>query len=668
MRHQISLFSTCILLAGTLLLGGCTLPSMDGISVDSFTDSTMEGVKIEGITIEGLQINDLSIDRLTIDQVSMDRIVPSATSGIKADMAASQEITPSALSADSQAAAPPADMMANNTDVVAALPGPASEGIMGPSATAATEPAAATPAGAETTAPQVGQTGERAYTGPATLMFSDQTEAAGVNFTHATPIVDGDGAKMISGGAAGDFNNDGWTDLYVVGGGLNPDALFINQQDGTFVDMAEAAGLGELHLGSGAAVGDYNNDGWQDIYVTSFGTPDNMGPGFHRLYRNNGDGTFTDVAKAAGVNLTSPELPDGLGATFGDYDLDGDLDLFVAGWRKPEGEPALGNRLFRNNGDGTFDDVTGAAGIVDDGIRGFSPTFVDMDGDRYPELLLSADFGTSRYFHNNTDGTFSDMTQAAGTNLTWSGMGSAVGDINNDGLPDWFITAIFDADSEGRGLGNGLYINQGDNRYREEAIARLVADGGWGWGTDIMDFNNDGLLDIVAVNGWQGIPAYEAERGKLWLQSPNGTFEEVAKDLNFGTEENQLGLLTLDYDNDGDRDVVVTAYNGELRLYRNDLTGASTNWLRVVLDSSDRTDLAPDGMGSKLAVVAGDNTYTRFQSGGTHYLTQSELSLHVGLGVAEIIDSITVTWPDGSTTVLNDVAVNQTLTVKPDQR
>ena len=485
-----------------------------------------------------------------------------------------------------------------------------------------------------------------------------------MTFTHATPITEGDGAQMISGAAAGDFNNDGWVDLYVIGGGLAADALFLNQQDGTFVDFAEEAGLGQPHLGSGAAVGDYNGDGWLDIFVTSFGVPGDMGAGRHRLYRNNQDGTFTDVAVQAGVNLASPELPDGLGAAFGDYDLDGHLDLFVAGWRKPGGEPALGNRLFHNNGDGTFTDVTAEAGIVDDGIRGFNPTFIDMDGDRYPELLLSADFGTSRYFVNNTDGTFRDATVAAGLNLTWSGMGSAVGDVNNDGLPDWFITAIFDDDAVGRGLGNTLYVNQGDHQFNERATELGVADGGWGWGTALVDFNNDGLVDIVAVNGWD-LTSYLDERGKLWLQRQDGTFDEVAEAVNFGEPVNQLGLLTFDYDNDGDQDVVVTAFNGELRLYRNELAVPNAHWLRVVLDTSSAAGLAPNGMGSTVEVTAGEQRYTRFQVGGAHYLTQSELTLHFGLGQAETVDQLKVTWPDGTVTERNNVAVDQTITVTP---
>ncbi|MBW7886141.1 MAG: CRTAC1 family protein [Caldilineaceae bacterium] len=500
---------------------------------------------------------------------------------------------------------------------------------------------------------------------PASLHFSDQTAAAGLTFTHATPITQGDGAQMISGAAAGDFNNDGWIDLYVVGGGLRADGLFINQGDGTFADYTLQAGLGAAHLGSGAAVGDYDGDGWVDLFVTSFGTPDNMGAGHHLLFRNNGDLTFSEVAVEAGVNQASPELPDGLGASFGDYDLDGDLDLFVAGWRKPGGEPALGNRLFRNNGDGTFADVTQQAGIVDDGIRGFNPCFADMDGDRYPELLLSADFGTSRFYHNQGDGTFTDSTYQAGTHQTWSGMGSAVGDVNNDGRLDWFITAIYDDDNVGRGAGNTLYVNQGNGTFAEVASQVGVADGGWGWGTVVTDFNNDGLPDLVAVNGWD-LESYVNERAKLWLQQPDGTFVEASEVTGFGDPMNQLGLFTLDYDNDGDQDVVVTAYNGELKLYRNDLAGDDTHWLRVVLDNSEAHALAPNGLGSRVEVVAGGHTYVRYALSCSHYLTQSEMTLHFGLGSAKEVERLTVIWPNGSSTVVTEVPVDQVIVIRPE--
>ena len=492
------------------------------------------------------------------------------------------------------------------------------------------------------------------------LRFSNQTATANVAITHATALGrNEDGSMMMVGAAAGDFNNDSLVDLFVVGGGLEFDALFINQGNGTFTDVAQTAGLSELHVGSGVAVGDYNDDGWQDIYVTSFGPLEAIGPGHNRLYRNNGDLTFTDVAVEAGVGLSSPELADGLGASFGDYDLDGDLDLFVTGWRKN----SQGNRLFRNNGDGTFSDVTGTSGIVDNGIRGFSPCFADMDGDHFPELLLVADFGTSQYYVNNADGTFTEHTSESGVGLEWAGMGSTVGDFDNDGRLDWYTTAIYDDDPAGRGDGNKLYYNQGGQKFIERAQAAGVDDGGWGWGAIAVDLNHDGWLDLVETNGWEDLRPYQDELSKLWISNGDGTFSEAAQAAGFNHVLDGRGLLYFDYDNDGDQDIVVTAVNGELQLYRNDLVKPDANWLRVFLDTSAAPGLAPNGIGARVSVRVGDQVYYRHILACPHYLTQSELSAHFGLGGASMVDELRVEWADGSVTTRANVAINQTISV-----
>lgn len=496
------------------------------------------------------------------------------------------------------------------------------------------------------------------------LRFSNQTESTNATISHATPLGRmEDGSMMMVGAAAGDFNNDGHVDLFAIGGGLQADALFINQGDGTFTDIAESAGLAELHIGSGAAVGDYNNDGWLDIYVTSFGPLGFAGPGQNRLYRNNGNLTFTDAAVEAGVNQTSSEMADGMGASFGDYDLDGDLDLFVTGWR----EFSLGNRLFKNNGNGTFSDVTVAAGIVDDGVRGFSPCFADMDGDHYPELLLVADFGTSQYYVNNGDGTFLESTQASGVGKEWSGMGLTVGDFNNDGRLDWYATAIYDDDAEGRGDGNKLYYNQGNQIFSEAAQIAGVDDGGWGWGAIAVDLNHDGWLDLVETNGWEDLKPYRDERSKVWISNGNDTFTEVGETVGFDHVLDGRGLLNFDYDNDGDQDVVATAINAPLQLYRNDLNSPDANWLRVLLDTSTTSNLAPDGIGSEVSVRIGSQTLYRSVLACSPYLTQSELSAHFGLGTAQTIDELRVAWSDGSETTLQNVPVNQTITVSAGQ-
>lgn len=499
------------------------------------------------------------------------------------------------------------------------------------------------------------------------LRFVDVTGSAGVTFTHATPFdaanytVAMDSAKMIGGATTGDFTNDGLPDLFVIGGGLAADAFFVNLGDGTFENRAEPAGLiGDWHLGAGAAAGDYDGDGWLDLFVTSHGTPGDPQPGRHRLFHNNGDGTFTDVAERAGVATTAREEADGFGAAFGDIDLDGDLDLFVAGG----GKDSEGNPLFRNDGDGTFTDITDEAGIVDDGIRGFSPCLVDTDGDRYPELLLAADFGTSRYFVNNRDGTFREHTIGAGTGLEWSGMGTTVADFNGDGLVDWMVTAIFDDEAAGRGDGNSLYLNLGRNTFEQSAAALGVDDGGWGWGPAAFDVDLDGLIDVVENNGWN-FEAYTSESAKVWLQQPDGTFVDGAADS--GLDEYRLfGLSTIDfdYDGDGDRDIAFTAPNDEFRLYRTDAP-PGRGWLGVTLDTADAPGLAPGGIGAVVRATVGGTTMSRFVTGCSTYLGQGDPNPHFGLGAAHTVDELIVEWPDGTVTRLTDVAADRMLVVAP---
>ncbi len=500
------------------------------------------------------------------------------------------------------------------------------------------------------------------WTGPdgTTIRFADVTDEAGVAVTHQTPFDSlKSGAEIMGGAAVGDFDGDGWQDLFVIGGGVEADSLFVNNGDGTFTDVAAEAGLAEKYVGSGATVGDYDGDGWLDIYVTSHGTAEEgQVVGQHHLFRNNGDLTFTDVAVEAGVNMTSREVADGFGAAFGDIDLDGDLDLFVAGWVRD----SRGNRLFRNDGDGTFTDVTDEAGIVDDGIRGFSPCIVDTDGDRYPEILLVADFATTKYFRNLGDGTFTEFEDQAGVAFDGDGMGSAIGDFNHDGLVDWYATGIYDDESSGRGDGNKLYLNQGDHSFVETAADSGVDDGGWAWGAVAVDLNLDGLLDIVETNGWR-LPAYDNEMSKVWIQGPDAAFAEVAEESGLIHDLFGLSVIHFDYDGDGDHDIAFTAGNDEFRLYQTELD-PQPNWLTVVLDTSANPGLAPNGFGSVVRVDAGGISQYENVVGCSNYLSASELTAHFGLGSADTVERVVVEWPDGTTTELEAVDANQAITVE----
>lgn len=470
--------------------------------------------------------------------------------------------------------------------------------------------------------------------------YSDQTAAAGITASYGAA-----NPGFLAGGVVGDFDNDGFQDLFYPSGGDVADKLYMNQGNGTFADQASARGVGVIHRSTAAAVGDYNGDGWLDIYVTSLGPEGGEAIGHHRLYRNDGNGSFTDVAAAAGVAQSSALGADGWGAAWGDYDLDGDLDLAVAGWRQNDG-----NRLFRNNGDGSFTDVTSSAGLGSlTGISGFCPRFVDMNEDRYPEIIWVGDFTTSRYYINDGDGTFTDFTAGSGTNQDGTEMGMTVADWDEDGDFDFYVTTIST---------NNLYINQGSHVYQNQADAVGVADTGWGWGTVAIDFDHDTLVDLVAT----------AQNGRNYAFENTSTggdlsFSEVGVSLGIGGSIDGRGLSNFDYDNDGDQDLVVFPHAGSVKLYRNDLTGSDIHWLRIFLDTSGVPGLAPDGIGSVIELTLGGRTLLGRIDGGSNYLSQSELSAHFGLGSATTVDQVRVLWPNGETTVLEDVASDQILEI-----
>lgn len=499
------------------------------------------------------------------------------------------------------------------------------------------------------------------------LRFEDQTEASGLL------CLRGQYNRMAGGGGAGDFNNDGWQDLFVLGGANEPDRLFINNGDGTFTDRAQEWGVAYRHYGFGVAIADYDGDGWQDVFITSGGpktTPDALFPGRHILYRNNGDGSFTDVAQKMGLAWTSTNDYNGWGAAWGDYDLDGDLDLGVSGWIH-DSQPA--NCLFRNDADAGFVLISPTALVDESGdpwdfnnpnTRGFCPMFADMNGDRYPELLWVSDFLTSRYFINNTDGTLTEFTVQAGAGLDGNGMGSAVNDVDNDGDLDWYVSSIFGGQGPTiPGDGNKLYLNRGDGTFDEIAKDAGVDDGGWAWGNAMQDFDHDGWVDIVATNGWSQDLDYRNEQSYLWLNNGDLTFREVALSVGIEHRDEGRGLLTFDADNDGDQDIVILSAYADLRFYRNQLAGEGTHWLRVKLDRGDSRAIAPDGYGATVRAIAGDLTLTRQVCGGTHFLSQSELIAHFGLASRGTIDQLIVDWPDGRRTSLANVSSDQTLSL-----
>ena len=504
----------------------------------------------------------------------------------------------------------------------------------------------------------------------AQLSFTDVSGSSGAGFDHNTGGMSN--WDYMGGGVVADFNGDGFQDIFAMTGGANGvrDKLYINQQDGTFSDEASAWDLDAIHKGRGASVADYDNDGDLDLYVTSAG-PAGGGSGIsgqHKLYRNDG-GFFTDVGGVAGVNFTTTNGGgvdgDGNGSCWGDPDRDGDLDLFVAGFKNTN----QGNRLFRNDGDGTFTDITVAIdlwGTTPISLKSFTPRFADMDGDGWPDLLIASDFGTNRYLKNDGDGTFTDVTNAGGLGAAENGMGGYVADWNNDGLRDWYVTSIWLPSFNW--TGNKMHYNLGNHLYAEVSQSVDVHLGGYGWGTVGMDFNHDTRLDIVETNGDSGsFGQFAGEQSYLWLQNPDGTFTEAALATGLAHFGRGRGLANLDIENDGDQDLIIFANDEPVTVWRNDLivgtAGPSDNWLRVFLDTSADDALPPNGYHSEVWATVGANSWMRPIDGGDNFLSMGELSAHFGLGPFTTVDELKVKWINGTETVLTNVAANQTLTI-----
>lgn len=478
-------------------------------------------------------------------------------------------------------------------------------------------------------------------------VVSERAQAAGLSAVHATVGAGPDIEFMAGGGAAGDFDNDGDQDLFVIGGSAGIDRLYINDGTGNFSEHGAAWGIARTHQGTGASVGDFDNDGNLDLYVTSLGPSDDREPGWNVLYRNNGDGTFTDVTASAGVSIADAFQGDSFSSAFGDYDLDGDLDLAVAGWLG-------GSRLFRNNGDGTFMNVTGFALDVDmTQVRGFAPRFVDMDGDRYPELLWVSDFFTSQYFVNNSDGTFSSMTPGNGTGLDSNGMGNTFGDYNGDGVFDWYVSSRINHDGTS-GSGNMMYMGgPTPHVFTEESVARGSNFGYWGWGVVSLDINQDGFLDIYETNGFNG--SFETDPAILYINDGTGNFTDDAPLCGMDVQSAGRGLLNADFDLDGDQDILMFNARQEMVYYRNDINGTpGANAITLEFDTSAIAGLAPNGFGTMVEMSSDSGDQMRYMDGGSNYLSQSELSVHFGLGDDDSA-YIAVRWANGETTHLYGV-------------
>jgi enediyne biosynthesis protein E4 len=508
--------------------------------------------------------------------------------------------------------------------------------------------------------------------------FVDVTSEAGLAYEHGYLDDFFSAPRLTAAGvAAGDYDGDGWIDLYVVRGSIGPNLLFRNRGDGTFEEVGQSAGVAlDGTLGSGPTFADYDGDGHLDLLVLGVGFTDNH-DGLATpptLFRNRGDGTFEDVTAKAGLVVTR----DTYSASFADIDRDGDLDLFLTHWGtfpRP-GTPA--ENLWRNNGDGTFTEATLAAGITpyvhpDIGMVDltFSANFADLDSDGWPDLLLASDFGSSRVFHNDGDGTFTETTSPVISDE--NGMGSAVGDYDGDGDLDWFVTAVYDP----RGVtspswgasGNRLYRNRGDGSFEDATDEAGVRQGYWGWGATFADLDNDGDLDLVHVNGWGPAATEETapfldDPTRVFLSRGDGTFVESAAALGIDDHGQGRGIVAFDYDGDGDLDLFVANNQQAPRLYRNE-GGNRQNFLDVVMHGIPPNTQA---IGARLVLTAGGRTQIREIAAGTNFVSQNPAVAHFGLGAAQTVESLRVIWPAGGEAEIHGVAAGQRLVVEQTEK
>jgi hypothetical protein len=450
----------------------------------------------------------------------------------------------------------------------------------------------------------------------------------------------------------GDYDGDGWLDLYVVAGDVGANRLFRNRGDGTFQDVAAAAGVALTGLlGCGPAFADWDGDGDQDLFVGGIEKSPKC-----KLFRNEGDGTFTDVTAASGMATGH----DTFSASFGDYDRDGDLDLATTHWGV--NRSLSPQHLWRNNGNGTFTPVDAAAGLTDFGTLpldfSFAAIFADVNDDGWPDLLFASDFNTSRIWINDGDGTF---TLSPTTLTDENAMGSAVADYDNDGDLDWFVSCIWDPNQPTSRLlntGNRLYRNDGGATFVNATDAAGVRLGYWGWAASFADLDNDGWLDLYHVNGWYH-PTFVADPARLYHNDGDGTFTERATALGAAHPGQGRGLVCFDYDRDGDLDLFLANNSQGPVLYRND-GGNAQHWLDVRLRDSTRNR---EAVGARIRVTAGAQTQLREVRVGSNFVSQDPAEAHFGLGAATAADLVEITWPDGAVTTLQDVAADRMLTV-----
>jgi hypothetical protein len=527
--------------------------------------------------------------------------------------------------------------------------------------------------------------------------FTDIAKEAGLTMMN---VFGGENTKKYiiettgTGVAIFDYDNDGWPDIFIVNGtklegfpaGKVPtNHLYRNNHDGTFTDVTEKAGLARTGWGQGVCVGDYDNDGWDDLYVTYYGK--------NVLYRNNGNGTFTDVTDKAGVGGSGKAW--GTGCAFVDYDRDGRVDLMVSNyvdfdlsttpapgerssciWKGvpvmcgPQGLPGSKNILYRNRGDGTFEDVTTKAHIDrTTGHYSFSVTTLDFDDDGWPDIFVACDSTPSILYHNNRDGTFTDVAITAGAAFNedgraQAGMGSTVADYNGDGKLDIFKTNFSDDTAT-------LYRNNGDGTFDDVTYqAGLGLNTQYlGWGTMFLDFDNDGWPDLLLVNGHvypevdsQHLGSNFQEPRILYHNNGDGKFTDISASSGPGITKavSSRGLAVGDLWNDGGISAVVSNMNAPPSLLVNQVRIAN-HWVafRTIGTKSNR-----DGIGARIRVRAGGRTLIDEVRSGSSFDSNNDMRVHFGLGAAAKIDWVEVRWPSGLLEKFENVDIDGIRTIK----
>ena len=492
---------------------------------------------------------------------------------------------------------------------------------------------------------------------PPEIVFA-QVEDAGLDRPYRLETDGLTAAERLSGGiAAGDYDGDGDVDLYVVGGDLDPNSLYENQGDGTFLDTTEEATPVITHKGSGPAFGDIDGDGDLDLFL---GAVD--GSRYYML--ENRDGAFFDETSGSGIELTASQT---VSATFFDYDSDGHLDLFLAHWGVSRESGDDTETVWRNRGDGTFGSAGIDTGIAAHIIQGdtdttFTLNLGDIDGDGDGDLLMTADRGRSQVFLNNGDGSFARTTDPD-VIVDQAGSGAVLADYDNDGDLDWFVSSNYSLDiTDGDRIGNRLYRNTGAGEFEDATDAANVADGGWGWGTCAADFDNDGNLDIFQVNGWgeELGKDFGDDPVRLFYSQGDGTFEERAADFGLDDAGQGRGVACFDAERDGDIDIVLTNASADhIVYYRND-TDNDHHYLGVKVKALGGNTF---GVGALVEARTSDGVQIRTVGGGNNYASHDPLEAHFGLGAATTAD-IRVVWPDGEVSRENDVAADQIVTLE----